>query len=406
MIKKISIEDLKPGMEVVKLSNKMWEHLPFLYAEPGIIESEDQLSQIRSKGFLHAFVTIDRKNSESDEKQLAQLIARREHMQPDKVREPFEQEIRVAQKIYDNAIDHAKRIVNDAKLGRKVDYETSIETVGAIVDSAVRNPDTLVCLSKLSSYDEYTYSHCINVAAISVIFGEYLGLSRQELVNLGIAGLMHDLGKIFVPAHIIGKRGRLTEAEFEKIKLHPQQGCDILNKDNNIPVEILNAILGHHEKYNGSGYPNNLTSKDISGFAHILNLADVYDALTSNRSYKDAILPNKALAIMYGMRGQDFDPLEIQHFIKCLGIFPSGSLVKLNSGFYGLVYQSNPSSPLMPKIKIILDQDLHPVPSRLVDLAAQESMGKGKDKGNLEILDCADPSVYKINLKPYLTRIG
>ncbi|WP_319470876.1 HD-GYP domain-containing protein [uncultured Pseudodesulfovibrio sp.] len=398
MIKKIAIEELQPGMEVVRLSSEVWEHLPFLYTEPGPITSDEQVDRIRSEGYLHAF--IQTADAEPMEKKLDRLLTERLRTPPTKPRVPFDEEIRVAEVAYKNAIGQARRIIHDVKLGKKVDYEASVETVDNIVDSAVRNPDTLLCLSKLSNYDEYTYAHSINVSTIAVVFGEYLGMSRDELVQLGIAGMLHDLGKTAVPSRIINKRARLTTDEFDIIKRHPQYGHDILKRQEDIPAEILDAVRNHHEKYNGSGYPRQRTKDEIPPFARILSLADVYDALTSDRSYKEAILPNKALAIMYGMREQDFDPLEVQMFIKCLGIFPSGSLVKLNTGFYGLVYESNPSLPLMPKIKIILDEDLHPIPSELVDLAAEQALGKK----NLEILECADPASYKLNIRTHLTR--
>lgn len=402
MIKKLSVEELKPGMEVVKLSSELWEHLPNLYAKPGAIESDAQIEALRRDGFSHAFVKVAAGSTESMGEKLDRLLAEREFSPPIKPRVPFEQEMEVARMTYQNAMLHAKRIINDAKMGRKVDYDASLQTVNDIVDSAVRNPDTLVCLSKLSDYDEYTYAHCINVATISVVFGEYLGLGRDDLVMLGAAGMMHDLGKTAVPSRIINKRARLTEQEFEEIKRHPEYGCRILEKQGNVPEDVIQAVRDHHEKFNGGGYPDCRIKKDIAPLARIISLADVYDALTSDRSYKNAILPNKALAIMYGMREQDFDPQEVQMFIKCLGIFPSGSLVKLNTGAYGVVYESNAALPLLPKIKIILDEDLHPIPSELVDLAAEQALGHD----SLKILECADPSAYKINLKPYLTRKG
>lgn len=401
MIRKISVDDLRPGMEVVKLSSEIWEHLPFLYSRPGVIESESQVERIRAEGYLHAFIQAGDPGA-SMNRRLDDLLVGADTAPPPRPRVPFEQEMEVARVTYDKAMHHAKRIIHDVKLGRKVDYEASVETVDAIVNSAIRNPDTLLCLSKLSDYDDYTYAHCINVAAIAVVFGEYLGLGHDELVRLGLAGMMHDLGKTAVPSRIINKRARLTESEFAEIKRHPEYGCDILARQNEVTDDVLEAVRDHHEKFNGSGYPENRTKKDIAPFARIISLADVYDALTSDRSYKDAILPNKALAIMYGMREQDFDPLEVQMFIKCLGIFPSGSLVRLNTGFYGVVYESNPALPLMPKIKIILDEDLHPIPSELVDLAAAQAMG---DR-SLEILECADPAAYRVNLKPYLIRKG
>ena len=400
MIRKVSVEDLKPGMEVVRLSSELWEHMPNLYTQPGLIETQAQIDEITVGGYSHAFVLARDEDFRRVEDRLDQLVTERTFSPPIKPRVPFEQEVEAAAMAYENAMVHARRIITDAKMGRKVDYDASLETVGDIVDSAVRNPDTLVCLSKLSEYDEYTYAHCINVATIAVVFGEYLGMTRDELINLGAAGMMHDLGKTVVPSRIINKRARLTEQEFAEVKRHPEYGCRILEKHGGVPEEVLDAVRHHHEKFNGGGYPENMVKRDISPLARIISLADVYDALTSDRSYKDAILPNKALAIMYGMREQDFDPMEVQLFIKCLGIFPSGSLVKLTNGAYGVVYESNPALPLLPKIKIILDEDLHPIPSELVDLAAEQAVGRS----NLQIIECAEPSAYKINLKPYLTR--
>jgi HD-GYP domain-containing protein (c-di-GMP phosphodiesterase class II) len=401
MIRKVAVEELRPGMEVVKLSSEIWEHLPFLYTKPGVLQSDKQIEGIRKDGYLHAFIQVTDPDESMDRK-LDRLVAERGLNSPVKPRVPFEREMEVARVTYDKAMHHAKRIIHDVKLGRKVDFEASVKTVDDIVDSAIHNPDTLLCLSKLSDYDDYTYAHCINVAAISVVFGEFLGLSREELGRLGLAGMMHDLGKTAVPSRIINKRARLTSSEFEEIKRHPEYGCDILKRQDGVTDDIMGAVRDHHEKFNGSGYPDKRTKKDIPAFARIISLADVYDALTSDRSYKDAILPNKALAIMYGMREQDFDPLEVQMFIKCLGIFPSGSLVKLNTGFYGVVYESNPALPLMPKIKIILDEDLRPIPAEMVDLAAAQALGNR----DLEILECADPAAYRLSLKPYLTRKG
>lgn len=399
MIKKISIDDLKPGMEVVRMSSSVWEHLPSLYLKPGVIKSEEEVEGIRSQGFLHAFIQI-KDYIESMEERLSKLLLDRQQEVPTKKRVPFEQEMEVAKLTYENSMLHARRIIGDAKMGRQVDYESSVKTVDAIVDSAIRNPDTLLCLSKISDYDEYTYAHCINVAAICVVFGEFLGLEREDLLLLGLAGMMHDLGKTAVPERIINKRARLSPSEFEEIKRHPDYGCQMLKRAGEVPRAVYEAVRDHHEKYNGGGYPSALTRKDITPFARIISLADVYDALTSDRTYKDAIQPNKALAIMYGMRDHDFDPLEVQMFIKCLGIFPSGSLVKLNSGRFGVVFESNPNQPLMPKIKVILDQDLRPIPAEMVDLAAQQAVGAD----NLAILECADPADYQINLKPYLLK--
>ena len=402
MIKKIPIDELKPGMQVVQLSSEVWEHMPFLYSTPGVIESEDHLAKIKEQGYRHCFIEAsDNGGGVSLDKRLDSMLAEREHTQPSPPLVPFEREMAVAQMAYENAMLHARRIVTDTKLGRKVQFGDTVETVGSMVDSALRNHHTLLCLLKLNDYDEYTYVHCINVAAIAVIYGEYLGMTREELVVLGAAGMMHDLGKTAVPDSIINKRGRLTEAEFKEIMRHPRYGYDMLARDPAVPQEALDAVLHHHERGNGRGYPSGLKKSETSAMGRIIALADVYDALTSDRSYKDAILPNKALAIMYGMREHDFDPLEVQLFIKCLGIYPSGSLVKLNTGDYGVVFETNPLKPLAPKVKVILNEHLRPVQPSMLDLAGEQALDRG-----VEILECADPAAFRINLKPYLLPKG
>ncbi|MBG0790520.1 MAG: HD-GYP domain-containing protein [Desulfovibrionaceae bacterium] len=399
MIKKISIDELAPGMEVVRLSSEMWKHLPYLYAEPGVIESEEQVAALRKEGYRQVFVQLAEDNEGlTDEQRLDQLISDRDAAPPARERAPFKQSMRRTQVTYESAMSCAMRIVNDVKLGRKMDYQAAVETAGAIVDCAIRNPDTLICLSKLSAFDNYTYTHSINVSAIAVVFGEYIGMTREELVDLGMAGMMHDLGKTSIAQSIINKPGRLTAKEFAEIRKHPGYGFALLKDNKDIPSRVLEAIRLHHEKYNGSGYPHGLTRKDIPAFARIIGLADIYDALTSDRCYRDAILPNKALGIMYGMREQEFDPLEIQLFIKCLGIFPSGSLVLLNTGDYAVVRESNPGKPLSPKIKIILDKSMRPIPARTVNLAEEADGG-----AELEIIECADPGVYKKKLVGYMT---
>lgn len=396
MIRKISVQDLKPGMEVVRMASDMWTHLPYLYTKPGVIRSEMEVHRIRQEGYLDVFIRQEvPEDGKTDDERLERIVLQRRDSPPRKRRAPFHREIRKARKAYDEALVQTKRMMTDVKMGRQVDVESTTHAVEGIINVAVQNPDALICLSKLSRYDSYTYAHCINVASIAVVFGEYLGLPLEDLVLLGLAGMMHDLGKTAVPERIINKQGRLSPREFEEVRKHPTYGQMILDKSGNIAPRVMQAVAQHHEKFNGSGYPHGMRKDDIGVFGRILSLADVYDALTSDRSYKDAILPNKALAIMYGMRDQDFCSIEVQMFIKCLGIFPSGSLVRLNTGDLGVVFESNPERPLLPKIKVILDEDLRPIPAKLVDLAAEQTPA-------FNIVECADPSQYKLNLKPYI----
>ncbi|BCS88569.1 HD-GYP domain-containing protein [Pseudodesulfovibrio sediminis] len=398
MIKKISIDELKPGMEVVQLASDLWKHLPYMYTEPGVIESEEVVARLRKEGYQQVFVEVPDVSGLSDEERLDMLIVDRDIMPLEKERTPFDEAMPQSQVTYENAMKLAIQIVNDAKLGRKMDVGAAMETASAIVDAAISNPDTLVCLSKLSSFDNYTYTHSINVAAIAVVFGEFIGMERDELTLLGLAGMMHDVGKTSVPAKIINKPDRLTKLECTEVKRHPGYGCTILEQTTDIPKKVIEAVMFHHERFNGSGYPSGLIRKEIPANARILGMADVYDALTSDRCYKQAIQPNKALGIMYGMRDQDFDPMEIQLFIKCLGIFPSGSFVRLNTGDYALVFETDARTPLFPKIKIVMDRKMRPIRMQEVNLATQS-----EEDTPIEILECADPSAYRKTLMTYLS---
>ncbi|NDV19661.1 DUF3391 domain-containing protein [Pseudodesulfovibrio sp. JC047] len=393
MIKKIAINELTVGMEVVALSSSPWKHQPYLYAVPGVIESEDAITRIKKSGFQQVVVRTEDVEALADSTTLNTLLhhtASADSVQ----RAPFSEAIKTTRVTYESAMAYAMKIINDVKMGRGIDYETALETANAIVDSAISNPDTLICLSRLAAFDEYTYTHSINVAAIAVVFGEFIGMSRDDLVMLGLAGMMHDLGKTSVPTGIVHKNGRLSRFECAEMQRHPEYGYAILSRNTAIPHKVLEAVRAHHEKCNGSGYPNGLTRQDIPAFARILCMADIYDALTSDRCYKKGVLPNKALGIMYGMRDQDFDSVEVQLFIKCLGIFPAGSLVKLNTGDFALVFESNADRPLCPKIKIIMDHTMRPVTPWDLDLANQSS---GKTPP-VEIKECADPSKYRDTL--------
>ena len=172
--------------------------------------------------------------------------------------------------------------------------------VGAVVDSAVRNADALLTLCKLRRHDAYTFTHGVNVSVLATAFGVSLGLSREDLQELGLAGLYHDLGKTGIPDAILNKPGRLTEAEYVRVKQHPALGGKLL-AGLGLSEGVLRGVIEHQERFDGSGYPRGLSGAAIHKWGRVLALADVYDALTSRRSYKRALLPTRALAVIHGM---------------------------------------------------------------------------------------------------------
>jgi putative nucleotidyltransferase with HDIG domain len=307
---------------------------------------------------------------------------------------PFREEIKVAKALYEDSLNFARSFVQDVRLGRQVDYEKSTPLVEGIIDSVMRNEDALIGMKQLRAFDEYTFTHSINVAVLSTIFGKHLGLSRERLDLLGRAALFHDVGKAKIPSEVLNKPDRLTEAEFAVIKSHPIRGFEVIRALNKAPNDVLAGILEHHEKFNGQGYPGGLSGDGISIFGRIIAVADIYDALTSRRVYKEGMLANQALKVMYGLREKDFAPEFVERFIKCLGIYPVGSLVKLSGGVCAVVIGANITRPLEPVVRIVLDHQLRRIPPHTLDLA--DVPGEGEERQRIvEVLNHRD-----LNLDP------
>ncbi len=396
MIKKISTSELKPGMVVAKLQSNIWEQQPFIYTKPGLIQYESEVDRIRDEGFLEVFISVDEPGEKVGKVGVEETVAKRLNDTCGRVPPPPEypllQEMGRTEKIYSRSLDLARRVVRDVTEGREIDMDTSGELVEELIDSAVRNHQTLICLSKLDTFDNYTYSHCVNVAALAVVFGRFLDLDRDTLMVLGLAGLFHDLGKTKVPRKILNKPGRLTAEEFKEIQLHPVHSRDILSEQT-VDDAIIRAAIEHHEKYNGLGYPLGLTPDKVSSMARILSLADVFDALTSRRPYKESMLTNKALSVMYGMRGQDFDPGDVDLFIKCLGVYPTGSLVRLSNGDHAVVLDSRADNLLKPLVLLVLSSDARRTGE--LDLADNPLDDTGKA---IRIEECLDPRTAHIDV--------
>lgn len=395
MIKKIPVKELKPGMVVAKLQSSVWEQHPFIYTRPGMIRSEDEVERIRDQGFQEVFINAPDPDEAGGKVSVEEAVARRLSggvRVPPAPTHPLRREIGRTEKIYARSLELARRVVRDVAEGRDIDMDTSGRLVEELIDSAVRNHQTLTCLAKLDTFDNYTYSHCVNVAALAVVFGRFLDLDHDTLMTLGLAGLFHDLGKTKVPRRILNKPGRLSALEFKEIQLHPVYSRDILAKQS-VDDVILRAAIEHHEKYNGSGYPLGLTPDKVGSMARILSLADVFDALTSRRPYKESMLTNKALSVMYGMRGQDFDPADVDLFIKCLGVYPTGSLVRLSSGDHAVVLDSRPDNLLKPLVLLVISKDA--TRTGELDLARNPL----DDKGNpIRIEECLDPKSAHIDV--------
>jgi len=268
--------------------------------------------------------------------------------------------------------------------------------VNDITESVSRNPNALLCMRGLQRADEYTYYHSINVSILASIFAKFLGYSQEEVWKIGYAGMLHDIGKQKIPLDVLNAPRKLTDQEFEILKLHPELTLSILDKAKDLPDGVLEAATGHHEKYDGSGYPHGLKGDQIHPYAAIVSLADVYDALTSDRSYKRAFPQNKTAAIIYSQRGTSFSADMVDSFIRCFGVYPIGSLLRLSNGKYAIVYENNSEGLLHPKVLQLtsdldkfMPQNVHPI-----DLS--------KFKDEIKILSCENINNHKINLQKIL----
>lgn len=235
--------------------------------------------------------------------------------------------------------------------------EDQLETIGKvindIVDEIIHNRKLMVNVVDLRTFDDYTFSHSVNVAVLSVVMGTVLGLNRQSLNELAMGALIHDIGKVFINRNIVNKPGRLTTEEFIEMKKHSEKGYNYLRTHGQVKDHALQAVLLHHEQYNGNGYPFGLSGDNIDFFGRIVCVADVYDALTSDRPYRHAMLPSDAMEYIMGGYGTMFDPKVVKAFTRKVAPYPVGTCVRLSNGITGIVVQNYELSCLRPRLRII-----------------------------------------------------
>ena len=242
------------------------------------------------------------------------------------------------------------KMFGEVRLGHAIEMQGVGSLVDEISASVARNPSALINVARLKSKDEYTYMHCVAVCALMINLARTLELNEVQVRELGLAGLLHDLGKMAVPDPVLNKPGKLTDEEFAVVRQHPQRGYDLLVENPDAPAIAAEVVLHHHEKYDGTGYPDGLKGEAISLYARMGAICDVYDAITSNRPYKDGWAPAESIARMLEWEGH-FDPKLLDAFVRSIGIYPIGTLVRLRSNRLGLVVAENKRDPTHPKVK-------------------------------------------------------
>lgn len=386
-MRKVEVDQLRIGMYVTEL-DRPWLETPFMF-QGFTIRSAKEIEQLR-RYCRHVFVL--------EPEAVASLIARTaQAASPDAPRltvapqsrtraieveqdllrlnnhpsaQPvyddvatLEEEIDLVKQHYQEARQYADQILNDIRLGRSVDAEGALHVVGELVASVVRNPDALTCFIQLRKKHEYTAQHSLRVCVLALIFGRHLGFGTERLNDLGIGALLHDVGKGKIPIEILDKPKTLDAREIEIMKTHVPLGVQILENTPGIPSAAVAVARGHHERYDGKGYVEGRRGDEIGLFGLIAGIVDCYDAITSERTYHAAIAPHAALKRLYEWRGNAFHPRLVEQFIQSLGIYPVGSVVKLNSGELGVVASLNRQRRLKPRVVLVRRPDNTPYPS-------------------------------------------
>lgn len=286
-------------------------------------------------------------------------------------------EIQRAAKICQQAKQAVVSMFEEVRMGKSVDEGGAKQLVEEISESIARNPGALIGLARLKTADDYTFMHSVAVCAMMVALAKQLGLDAAQTRSLGLAGLMHDLGKAVMPMEVLNKPGKLSGAEFEIIKSHPVEGHSMLLSVRSPDPIVLDVCLHHHEKTDGSGYPKGLKGDEISLFAKMAAVCDVYDAITSNRPYKSGWDPAESLRKMAEWANGHFDPKVFQAFVKCMGIYPVGSLVRLTSGRIGVVIEQTSKSLTAPNVKVFFStkSNMRILP-QVIDLSRSDTAEK------------------------------
>lgn len=383
MLKKIKFAQIRQGMYVHELCAS-WMSSPF-WQKSFLIESQVTIDKIKNAGIREAWIDtakgcdvlqdapepVDAQDIKPEVvvAEVAPVEERRPYSEVESV--SMDAEMGRAAKIVGKSKGAVFSMFSEARMGKAIEADQAMPLVEEIANSVMRNPGALIGLARLKTADDYTYMHSVAVCALMIALSRQLGLSDDETREAGLAGLLHDIGKMAVPTEILNKPGRLTDEEFVSVKEHPSAGHAMLLESRGVGQIALDVCLHHHEKMDGSGYPKGLKGEEISLYAKMGAVCDVYDAITSNRPYKSGWCPAESLKKMSEWSRGHFDEVVFQAFVRSIGIYPVGTLVKLQSGRLGVVVEQQIGrSLLLPKVRAFFStKSLAFISPVLLDLA-------------------------------------
>lgn len=406
----INTNELKIGMYVAEL-DRPWLESPFLF-QGFVIESDEDLDKLRE---CCEFVSVDGERSRVNIKAAsgggdaparsepanfhvgAAAATRSTSKIAGKSRShtSFQVEYEHAREVRGQARNSTIKVLDDVRLGRSVDAGETRQVVGGLINTISRNASTALWLTNLRTKDAYIADHSINTSILAIAFARHLDLPKAEIATIGIGALLHDVGMMRVPNGILEKPDPLSDEEFAVVRRHPAEGHAVLKITQHLPDSCLRIVRSHHERLDGSGYPDGLKGEDIPVGALIVAVADVYDAMTADRPYRPGVSPQEALTTLHKEAADHFGRELIEKFIKCIGIYPIGSLVHLSNESLGIVMASNPKARLQPLVMLVRDAGGDMIKKRpLLDLSIS-----GKDGApRVQIERIVNPRDYDIDI--------
>ena len=408
--KRVEVANLALGMYVAEL-DRPWIESPFLF-QGFKIESDDDLKQLRE---VCAWVMVDEELSAADPKDKTIALAMKmkdgnkpvrpttiinwEAVAGDTRRVDVQAALNKSYEVRKQTREYVIKVFEDVRLGTSVNTVEAKQVVTTLVDVVTEHNDTLMWMTQLKQAHEYTMQHSVNVCILSLAFAHHLGYAKEQMQVIGLGALLHDIGKCKTPLSILDKPSKLTAEEFEQMRRHPLDGWNMVKDNRDVPHASLEIIKYHHERLSGRGYPEGIGGKELSTHVLMVAICDVYDAITSDRVYHHGIPAHEGLSAMYQLAPNEFGKELMQEFIRCIGIYPVGSLVELSTGALGIVMVNDPKNRLRPVLMLVRDPkgDFY-MPRRYVSLSAQGDAGGAK----WNVLRIVDPKNYGINLQAIL----
>lgn len=379
MLKNIHVNDIRLGMFIQELCGSWMDH-PFWMKSFELINPAD-LKLLQTCGLTEVWIdtdkgldvesnvaitTVEERNKKTEQE--LQQVALGESSPI--VHVPIHQEIQQARVLLAQGKTAVTSMFNEIRMGNAIKSSEAEPLVDDISDSIARNPEAFINLARMKDADNYTYLHSVAVCGLMIALGKQLGLVGRDLKDAGMAGLLHDVGKALIPGSILNKPGKLTDEEFEIIKGHPRKGWEVINNSGGANAVTLDVVLHHHERVDGKGYPEGISGEKLTIFARMGAVCDVYDALTSNRCYKNGWEPAETLRKMTEWKNGHFDENIFHAFVKTIGIYPSGTLVKLKTGRLAVVIEQTSKSLLTPIVKVFFSTKANePIMPEIIDLS-------------------------------------